>query len=104
LAAGFVLRTKADGWKRFCERRSVPPFATWEGLPGLDRVRRALALADGIDSLPGAAFAPEGFLRWLNAVRPTREPELKEAPLTAEAVAAATEEVFRRRVDWWGGN
>jgi hypothetical protein len=32
LAAGFVLRAKADGWKLFCERLTVPPFALWEGL------------------------------------------------------------------------
>jgi hypothetical protein len=27
LASGYVLRTKAGGWKLFCERLTVPPFA-----------------------------------------------------------------------------
>lgn len=97
LAAGFVLRTKAEGWKRFCERRNVPTFLYWEGFPGFDRLQRALALAEH------AAFVPEGMLRWLNAIRPAGKPELAEVPLTAEGVAAATEEMFQKRVDWWGG-
>ena len=97
LAAGYVLRAKAHGWKLFCERLNVPPFLLWEGLPGFDRLERARALAEKV------AFVPEGFLRWLNAVRPAGEPELTEVPLTAEAVAAATEEAFRQRVGWWGG-
>jgi hypothetical protein len=97
LAAGFVLRTKAEGWELFCERMAVPPLALWEGLPGLDRLQRALKMAEK------AAFAPEGFLRWLNAIRPAGEPERAEVPLTSEGMAAAAEELFRRRVEWWGG-
>jgi hypothetical protein len=97
LAAGFVLRTKADGWKLFCKRMTVPPFALWEGLPGFDRLQHALHLAEK------AAFVPEGFLRWLNTIRPAEEPERVEVPLTVEEMAAATEEVFRQRVEWWGG-
>jgi hypothetical protein len=97
LASGFVLRTKAEGWKLFCERMAVPPFALWEGLPGFDRLRRALKLAER------AAFAPEGFLRWLNDIRPAGEAKRTEVPLTVERLAAATEELFRKRVEWWGG-
>jgi hypothetical protein len=97
LAAGFVLRTKAEGWKLFCERMTVPPFALWENLPGFDRLQRALKLAER------AAFAPEGFLRWLNDIRPAGEAKRTEVPLTVEGVAAATEELFRKRVKWWGG-
>lgn len=97
LAAGFVLRAKAEGWKLFCERMTVPPFALWEGLPGFDRLQRALKLAER------AAFAPEGFLRWLNDIRPAGEAKRTEVPLTVEGVAAATEEMFRKRVEWWGG-
>jgi len=52
LAAGFVLKVKADGWKLFCERLSVPPFAAWKGLPGFDRLERALALAEQAAFLP----------------------------------------------------
>jgi hypothetical protein len=96
---GFMLRTKADGWKLFCERLSVPPFLVWEvgRLPGTDRLRRALALAGT------TAFSPADFLRWLNRVRPTGEPERPEVPLTAEGVASATESLFRERAAWWNG-
>lgn len=97
LAAGYLLRTKANGWRQFCEQMQVDPFLLFEGLPGFDRIKRALALAEE------AAFAAEGFLKWLNAVRPETEPELTEVPLTAAAVAAATEKIFRQRVRWWGG-
>jgi hypothetical protein len=98
LAAGFVLRAKADGWKLFCERLTVPPFALWEGLSGLDRLQRALALAEGHDDLPGAAFTAEGMLRWLNGIRPPGAPALTEVKLTAEAIADETEELFRAGV------
>jgi hypothetical protein len=97
LAAGFVLRTKADGWQQFCERLHVPPCLLWQDLPGFDRLQRALALAEK------AAFAPEGMRCWLNAIRPAGAAELAEVPLTVEAVADATDEAFRERVRWWGG-
>jgi hypothetical protein len=97
LAAGFVLRTKADGWKRFCARLSVPPFLLWQELPGFDRLQRSLALAENV------AFVPEGMRCWLNAIRPAGVPELTQVPLTIGAVVDATEEAFRRRVQWWGG-
>ena len=97
LAAGYMLRTTANGWKLFCERLNVPPFLLWEESPGFDRVQRALALAEK------AAFVPEGFLRWINRVRPKGEPELTAVPLTPEGVAAATAEAFRQRVQWLGG-
>src|SRR5262249_4810288 len=96
LAAGFVLRTKAEGWKLFCERMTGPPFALWEILPGFDRLQRALKLAERV------AFAPTGFLRWLNDIRPAGETKRTEVPLTVEGVAAATEEMFQKRVEWWG--
>lgn len=96
-AIGYMLRAKGDGWKLFCERMTVPPFLLWEGLPGFDRLQRALALSKE------AACGPEGFLRWLNTVRPAGEPKLTEVPLTVEKVARATEEMFRRRVAWWSG-
>lgn len=96
-AAGYVLRTKADGWELFCERLHVPPFLLWRSFPGLDRLQRALALAKE------AAFDRAGMLRWLNKIRPPGEPELTEIGLTVERVADANEEVFRNRVEWWGG-
>jgi hypothetical protein len=97
LAAGYTLRTKADGWQRFCARLHVPAFLLWQDLPGFDRLQRSLALAEK------AAFATEGRRRWLNAIRPAGAPELTEVPLTIEDVADATEEAFRQRVHWWGG-
>ena len=97
LAAGWVLRTKAEGWRRFWERLSVPPFVLWEGFPGLDRLQRALALAEK------AAFTAKGFRRWLNRIRPKSEPEMTEVPLSVGGIADATERMFRTRVAWWGG-
>ncbi|SRR5579871_5816918 len=97
LAAGFVLRTKAEGWKLFCQRMTVPPFTLWEGLPGFERLQLALSLSEK------AAFEAEGFLRWLNSIRPAGEPKRLKVPLTVEGLADATEELFRERVEWWGG-
>jgi hypothetical protein len=97
LASGYVLRAKAEGWKLFCEKLNIPPFLLWEMLPGFDRLQRALALAEK------AAFTSEGFLRWLNRVRPRGKAELKEVPLTAEAVAHELEGAYRERVQWWDG-
>jgi hypothetical protein len=97
LAAGFVLRTKVDGWKRFCERLTIPPLAFWEGLPGYDRLQRALKLTEN------AAFDAEGFVQWLNRIRPAGYPQRTLPPLTVEGMAAAAEKVFRERVERWGG-
>jgi hypothetical protein len=97
LATGFVLRTKTEGWKLFCQRWSLPPFADWELLPGFDRLQRALALTEN------AAFTSEGFLHWMNAIRPPDEPELRSTPLTVEGIADGTEQLFQERVEWWGG-
>src|SRR5262249_32534891 len=86
LARGYKLKTKAAGWQRFCGRLTVPPFATWEMLPGFDRLRRALKLAES------AAVLPEGMLRWVNMeLRPEGAPEATELRFTAEAVADETE-------------
>jgi hypothetical protein len=97
LASGYVLRAKADRWKLFCEKLNIPPFLFWEMLPGFDRLQRALALAEK------AAFTLEGFLRWMNRIRPRGKPKLTEVALTAEAVAREMQEIYRDRVQWWGG-
>jgi hypothetical protein len=96
-AAGYMLRTKADGWKLFCERLNVSPWLLLEDFPGFDRLQRALALTEQ------TAFKPEGFLRWLNVVRPAGAPELTRVPLTVEVVANATAEMYRARAAWWSG-
>jgi hypothetical protein len=97
MASGFVLRTKAAGWTLFCERLTIPPFGHWEGLPGFDRVRRALNMGEKL------AFTPEEMRRWLNRIRPTSSPEVQGLGLTPEGCAAGLEDVFRKRVAWWGG-
>ncbi len=56
-AQGYVLRSKVEGWKLFCERLNVPPFYLWEGLPGFDRLQRTLSVVEE------AAFTSEDFLR-----------------------------------------
>jgi len=102
-AAGFVLRTKVDGWKLYCERLTIPPYARWEGLPGFDRLQRALSLTEGHDDVPGAAFTAKGILRWLNGIRPKGEPAHTEVALTVEGVARKTEELYRMGVARKGG-
>jgi hypothetical protein len=97
LAAGFTLKTKADGWKLFCARLGVPPLAAWAGLPGLPRLERALALAEQ------AAFVPEGMVRWLNEIRPPGEAEVTALPWNAETAAEGIDRLFRERAAWWGG-
>jgi hypothetical protein len=97
LASGYMLRTKTEGWKLFCERLNVPPFLLWKVLPGFDRLERYLAIAEKV------AFYPEGFLRWMNRVRPEEEPELTEVPVTAEGLADAAETMYRERAKWWEG-
>jgi hypothetical protein len=96
LALGFVLRTKAEGWKLFCDRLSVPPFLVWEGVPGFDRLQRALALTED------AAFTPQGVVRWLKTIRPEGRPEATiQTLISAEMVADSLSEVFREFVDRW---
>ena len=96
-AAGYVLRTKAEGWELFCGRLHVQPFLLWRSYPGLERLQRALALAKE------AAFDRDGMLRWMNKIRPAGEPEFTEVRLTAQRVADANEEAFRYWVKRWGG-
>src|SRR5262249_16056021 len=81
MASGFVLRTKAAGWALFCERLTIPPFGHWEGLPGFDRVQRALNMGEKL------AFTPEEMRRWLNRRRPAGQPEVQGLGLTPEGCA-----------------
>jgi len=97
LAAGYVLRAKVEGWKQFCERWNNPPFLFWEELPGFDQFQSALKLTDL------AAFTAEGFLRWLNKVRPRDYPLITKVPVTAERTADDVERAFQIRIEWWNG-
>ena len=103
LAAGYALRAKVDGWKLFCTRLTLPPFVSWERLPGFERLQRALALAAAHEDYRSAVFTADEMLRWLNGIRPKGEPALTAVALTAEAVARETEELFRQEVIRHGG-
>lgn len=99
---GFLFKVKVQGWKLFCTRQNVAPLALWEQmrLPGLDRLKRAMALAVGGNSFPSAAE----MVRWMNEVRPAGDPERTEADiLTAKSYAAGLDTAFRNRVRWWKG-
>jgi hypothetical protein len=101
LAEGFTLNLKVKGWQLFCARLGVPPFATWQLLPGFHRVEYALRLAQK------AAFIPEGMACFLNRLARDRGEddgrELGAVPFSAEATAAGLEKCFRGRAAWWGG-
>jgi hypothetical protein len=97
LASGYVLRTKAEGWKQFCARWDLLPFLLWQDLPGFDQLQVALGLTDQV------AFTEEGFRRWLNRRRRAGDPELTQVPVTVARAADEVEKTFRCRIDWWGG-
>jgi hypothetical protein len=97
LYSGYLLKTEVAGWKLFCERHNIPPFATWEHFPGYGRLQRALTLAEEV------AFVPEGSVRWLNEIRPPGAPEVQECDVTPDWYADQLEEHFREQVKWWGG-
>ncbi len=96
LAAGFVLRIKAEGWKLFCDRHHIPPFAFMKLLPGFERFERALSIAEKV------SFNPEGFSKWLNRMQKP-EDALVTKVLTAEDEADSHEHFFQERARWWGG-
>ncbi|HMF16981.1 MAG TPA: hypothetical protein VKE98_07220 [Gemmataceae bacterium] len=91
-AAGYRLRAKANGWKRFCEQMNVPPFLFCNDYPGFERLKIALKVAEE------EACSPGEYLRWLNCTRPEGAPELIEVPLSDVLVAAEFERGFRQRV------
>jgi len=104
LAQGYMLRTKAAGWKLFCPRRGALPFYLWQILPGFKRLQRELNLLDGTPDRPGPAFTPTGMVCWLNRLRPAGNPEITETDImTTERIADALDVAFRARVEWNGG-
>ena len=76
---------------------SVPPYLGWDLFPGYDRLKESLKRTEK------AAFVEEGFVRFLNRIRPKDAPELTKPHHTAESIADDTEKAFRDRVAWWGG-
>jgi hypothetical protein len=103
LAAGYMLLTKAAGWKLFCERLNVAPFPLWQHFPGYDRLKSAMERAEQTDPIP-SAFKPDEFLRWLNEIRPDGNPELAENPMTAERLADSFAGGFKRLAEWCGAD
>ena len=98
LGTGFILRTKMDGWKLFCQRRGFPPLLMWKKLPGFTRLQHALALTEN------AAFTRQGMVRFMNRIRPAGKPKLTEAQLiTAETYADGCEAAYLHQVEWWSG-
>jgi hypothetical protein len=103
-AQGFLLQTKAAGWKRFCERLGFQPFGLWQYLPGCKRLQRALQLLEDTEYRQGAAFDSAAMLRWLLRVRSPGKPlPTAETLLSPEHFANDLDETFRLRVKWWGG-
>jgi hypothetical protein len=104
LAAGFILKTKLDGWKLFCERLNVPALVIWEVLPGYERLAAIIKQVEGTKAKRGAAFPPGGMMRFLRENRPAGRPEPTEAGLiSAEKIAKELEEMFRDTVQKHGG-
>jgi hypothetical protein len=96
LAAGCIFREKARGWVLFCERLGVPPYLLWEVLPGYERLKRDMDLAETL------SFSRDGLLRWCNQKRKLGEPEIKQV-ISAETCANESEGMYREQVEWWGG-
>jgi hypothetical protein len=104
LAQGFILKTKVEGWKLFCDRLSIPAFAVWQLFPGFQRLQHAMQLLEDNEFRLAPVFRPEGMLRWLSRIRPEGAPEPSMANLISpERFADDLEKVFRQRVAWWGG-
>jgi hypothetical protein len=96
LAAGCILREKANGWVLFCERIGVPLYHLWEVLPGFERLKRDLKLAETL------SFSRDGLLHWCNQKRKPGEREIKQV-ISAETCANESEGMYREQVEWWGG-
>lgn len=104
LAQGFILKTKVDGWKMFCERLSLPPFGVWQLLPGFQRFRLAVQRLEDQGGRYALVFRAEGMLRWLRKIRPKGAPvPSAENLISANRIADELDQEFRERVAWWGG-
>jgi hypothetical protein len=101
---GFILKTKIDGWKLFCERMNVPAFTIWESLPGYERLAKAMAEVDEKKTDFPTAFLAEHMLRFLQNNRPKGFPEPTEDSLfSAEAYADGLDKMLREGVKQRGG-
>ena len=101
-AAGFQIKAKLAGWALFCRRWNTSPGILWEkmDLPGLDRIKFALAMT----KIGFAYPTPADMVRWMNSVRAAGDPEATEASIiSAVRFADDLDATFRERVRWWGG-
>src|SRR5262245_39401411 len=97
-ALGSLLRLRAASWNLFLGRFGLPPFKTWEDLPGFERLQCGLAVA-GQDSL-----SPEDLLAWAIRNRPAWAPERAQPTrMTPEGQADRFEEQYRELVRAGGG-
>jgi hypothetical protein len=104
LSAGFILKTKFDGWKLFCERLNVPALVIWEMLPGYERLAATVKHLQGTKTRPGAAFLPGGMMRFLHENTAAGQSQPTEAGLiSADKVAKELDEMFRDTVKRHGG-
>lgn len=90
---GYLLRTKWLGWVRFCEELLVPPRHFWAGLPGLDRLDRALKNAEAI----GCTDAE--FVTIVNRMRRPGRAAVTASPVTVEGAAATLRQIFDGHVE-----
>lgn len=105
MAQGFILRTKIAGWRLFCERLNLPPFAAWQFLPGYERFQITVAMVEDNKFRRAPMFSTEGMVRWLSRIRPKGEPAPREEDLLSpERFADELDGVFRQRATWWGGS
>jgi hypothetical protein len=104
LAQGFILKTKADGWKLFCQRMGIAPFHVWKAMPGFERLQRALDRVENGPDRPAYAFTRADMVRLMNSIRAKRgETEVSEANLIrAELIADDIETFFRDRARHYG--
>lgn len=104
LAQGFVLWTKAAGWKLFCERLGFKPFGLWQYLPGFARLQSVLEVLENAEYRQNAAFEPAAMLRWLRRVPSNKEARpTPESIITPEHFADDLDKMLRQRAKWWGG-
>ena len=101
---GYVLKSKIDGWKLFCEQMNVPAFSLWELLPGYERLAKAMDEVDETKTEFPAAFGAEHMLAFLRNHRPEGLPEpTKDRLISAEACANELRQLFRDGVKRHGG-
>ena len=98
------MKTKIAGWKRFCDRLTLPPFVLWQLLPGFDRLECAIDRLENREQGPPPAFEPEGMVRWMSQMQPDgqSEPTL-ERLLSPDRFADDLEKGLRHCVKMHGG-